>query len=411
MTLVCPDCFGNSGLQSRIEDIRPKFPNNKCEFHPRKKGIPVLEVGKIVDEVFRSLYTFDPVDDSGHKLVETLYDLTKADDCRVRKALTRSLIRNDTYWLPGGDKLFYHPERRYKFNEEGYEEHSLTWRLFRNGILQKQRFFNMEALEWLKEIFDDLHLVRNEENEPAVDWLIPSSENAVFYRARVSNDPLERSRILRDPANNLGPPPYKMRTAGRMNSSGIMTFYGAFDLKTCIAELRPTVGETVAAAQFALNRRVLVLDTTGFSGKPKSIDIFAKTHIKRMRLWKFMTKFMSEIAQPCLPDSEHLDYVPTQVVSEYLTHLHKLPRRYGRTIDGIIYRSAQNGDGKNIAIFGDAGMVQKADQHRFRRFRSSPGLKYVEGSATSREIKGVMHDAEEVYTPALDPDVDDGLPF
>lgn len=408
--LVCPDCFGDSGLQRRIIEIRPKFPDNKCELHPNKKGIPISEVVKIVDEVFRNRYTFYP-DDSGLDLVGTLYDLTEADDHRVIETLENSLIENDVYWPPDGEHAFYDRERTYGYNEKGYEEHSYTWRQFRNAILHEQRFFNKGALNRLNEIFDGLHLIRNEENEPAVDWLIPGSENSVFYRARVSNDPLERSRILRDPANNLGPPPYKMRTAGRMNSSGIMTFYGAFDLKTCIAELRPTVGETVAAAQFALNRRVLVLDTTGFSGKPESIEIFAKTHIKRMRLWKFMTKFMSEIAQPCLPDSEHLDYVPTQVVSEYLTHLHKLPRRYERTIDGIIYRSAQNEDGKNIAIFGDAGMVQKADQHGFRRFRSNPGLKYVEGSATSREIKGVMHDVEEVYTPALDPDIDDGLPF
>jgi len=121
-----------------------------------------------------------------------------------------------------------------------------------------------------------------------------------------------------------------------------------------------------------------------------------------------MTKFMHEIARPCLPEDEHLDYVPTQVVSEYLTHLHKLPSRNGhQTIDGIIYRSAQNGDGKNIAIFGDAGVVQVTERHGFRGFQSKTGLKYVEGSATSHEVTGVMHDTEEIYIPALD----DGIPF
>ena len=410
--LICPDCFYDSGLQRRIIEIRPKFPDKKCEFHPNKKGIPISEVAKIVDEVFRNLYTFSlDTFTPGYfdnNLIETLYELTGADDHRVIEALANSLIENDVYWPPNGEEAFYEFEYKYDFNEKGYEEHSLTWRLFRKEILHEQRFFNEHALNRLNEIFDGLHLIRNEKNKPAVDLLIPGSENAIFHRARVSNDPSERNQILDDPATNLGPPPEHLRTAGRMNSSGIMAFYGAFDLETCIAELRPVAGETVVAAKFALNRPILVLDTTGFSGSPKLINVFARTHIKRMRLWNFMTEFMHEIARPCLPDDEHLDYVPTQVVSEYLTHLHKLPGRNGnQTIDGIIYRSAQNRDGKNIAIFGDAGVVQVTEQHGFRGFQSKTGLKYVEGSATSHEVKGVMHNTEEVYIP----DLDDGITF
>ena len=410
--LVCPDCFDNPGLQRRIIEIRPKFPDKKCELHLNKKGIPISEVAKIVDEVFRNLYTFS-LDTFApgyfeRNLVETLYDLTEANNDRVIETLADSLIENDFHWPPNGEEAFYSLEYKYDFNEKGYEEHSLTWRQFRKEILHEQRFFNQSALNRLKEIFDGLHLIRNKENTPAIYNLIPNRQNAVFYRARVSNDPSERDRIFGDPATNLGPPPDQLRTAGRMNSSGIMAFYGAFDLETCIAELRPAVGETVVAAKFALNRPILVLDTTGFSGSPELINIFAKTHIKRMRLWKFMTEFMHEIARPCLPEDEHLDYVPTQVVSEYLTHLHKLSGRNGhQTIDGIIYRSAQNRDGKNIAIFGDAGVVQVAEQHGVRRFQSKTGLKYVEGSATSHEVTGVTHDTEEVYIPAFD----DGIPF
>jgi hypothetical protein len=58
-----------------------------------------------------------------------------------------------------------------------------------------------------------------------------------------------------------------------MNSSGIWAFYGAFDIDTCIAELRPAVGETVISAKFNLSRPILVLDTTKFSGRPKYINI------------------------------------------------------------------------------------------------------------------------------------------
>uniref|UniRef100_UPI0037365571 RES family NAD+ phosphorylase n=1 Tax=Litoreibacter albidus TaxID=670155 RepID=UPI0037365571 len=51
--------------------------------------------------------------------------------------------------------------------------------------------------------------------------------------------------------------------------------------------------------------------------------------------------------------------MPTQVVSEYLRHLHNFKQGNNeRTVDAIIYRSAQNGTEKNIAIFGDAGSAK-----------------------------------------------------
>jgi hypothetical protein len=168
-----------------------------------------------------------------------------------------------------------------------------------------------------------------------------------------------------------------------------------------VAELRPAVGETVISAKFELTRPLLVLDTTKFTGRPKAINIFAPTFVNRMRLWKFMTTFMNEIGRPCLPDDEHLDYIPTQVVSEYLTHIHKFKRGDTEmTVDAIIYRSAQNGDGKNIAIFGGAAVVEGARSSSQYLFRAEkPAIKVVEGSLASHEVVGVSHTKREAYTP------------
>tara|TARA_R110001583_G_C5649619_1_gene408610 strand:+ start:3035 stop:3295 length:261 start_codon:yes stop_codon:yes gene_type:complete len=56
MTHVCPHCFGDPELKKRIEEIRPGFPNDRCSFHSRYKGVPISEVAKIVDPVFRTHY-------------------------------------------------------------------------------------------------------------------------------------------------------------------------------------------------------------------------------------------------------------------------------------------------------------------------------------------------------------------
>lgn len=39
MTRLCPECFDNAGLKPRLVEIRPSFPDERCDFHPRLKGI------------------------------------------------------------------------------------------------------------------------------------------------------------------------------------------------------------------------------------------------------------------------------------------------------------------------------------------------------------------------------------
>ncbi len=56
MTLLCPHCFSNKGLQQRLIEIRPSFSDDRCTFHPNLKGIPVKAVARIIDDVFRNNY-------------------------------------------------------------------------------------------------------------------------------------------------------------------------------------------------------------------------------------------------------------------------------------------------------------------------------------------------------------------
>ena len=231
----------------------------------------------------------------------------------------------------------------------------------------------------------------------------------------MANEPSVRQSIVRDPASQLGPPPARLRLQGRMHPAGIQAFYGAFDVGTCIAELRPAVGGTVIAARFVPIRPLVVLDTTRFDQPPEKIDQFDKVFLKRLRLWNFMQRFMHEIAQPHLPDTEYLEYIPTQAVAEYLVHLYKfrLGDREEQTIDGIIFRSAQNPRGKNIAIFGDASSVEGSNMDKvnslplFRSSRQDPGLMIVKDSLEEHRINGVVHDTY------IDPHVicDEDFPF
>lgn len=54
---------------------------------------------------------------------------------------------------------------------------------------------------------------------------------------------------------------------------------------------------------------------------------------------QFLWQFVNEISKPVAHDgSEHIEYVPTQVVSEYFAQAFQYAK--GKRIDGLIYPSA-----------------------------------------------------------------------
>ena len=363
---VCPDCFSARGLQKSMEAIRPAFPDGvACDFHPRKKGIPIEAVASIVDPVFRENYVGGPHDDyfdlyvdtTGSDLADTLLDLTGADDTDVVDGLIGALIAADNYWPPRGEDAFYDTDYRYSQEEIGLGEHNRLWATFKTSLMHQRRFFNANAEELLGRIFEGVHQQRDQNSSGPVYIISPGEPGSSFLRARVANTPAKRQEIEGDIAGKLGPPPERLRKAGRLNPSGISAFYAAYDADTCIAELRPSVGELVAVAEFHITEPICVLDTTLFGARPKAYDPFANQARNRAAQWLFMAGFMQEIARPILPDDVHMDYVPTQAVAEFLSNREFEFAGSTRTVDAIIYGSAQHPGGRNIVLLGSAAVV------------------------------------------------------
>ena len=424
---VCPECFENATLKRRLVEIRPRFPDNeRCEIHPTRKAIPLEEVGRIVEPALRNNYTigewmFDHQE--GDDLYDVINGTTGADDDRVINALIGWLIDNDNYWPPDGEEAFFAEDQTFvPIRLDGWR-HGARWRRFREAILHRQRFFNDPAKSFLAEIFDGIQNQSDIDNKPAF-YRLAAGEEPLFYRARIVPDEDAFKSIAKDPAGRMGPPPANLRRAGRMNAAGIAVFYGATEKETAVAELRPAVGSLISMAAFRVHRPIHVLDLTRFTRAGRQLDIFAKNQMVRATQWAFMQSFASEISEPILPGDEHLEYVPPQVVAEYLTNTSVRWRGSDVTPDAIIFRSAQRDGGKNIAVMGDAAkicaLVPPADEGAeltkrpdsdfdFLDFASplpeasNAGLEYVDGSIELLEVGSAVYATDTHYaSPNMD---------
>lgn len=170
-----------------------------------------------------------------------------------------------------------------------------------------------------------------------------------IFRARSCDSASEYDEIINKPAAQLGPPPKEFAGAGRMNSKGLAAFYGAFDRKTCVAELRPPVGGRVVSGKFKLTRPVRVLDFLALDEayEASPLSKFDPTYEEKMGRRIFLKSLHSKITVPVLPNQEQ-EYLATQVMAEYLA------TQFVPPLDGVLFASVQVRKGTNLTLFNHA---------------------------------------------------------
>ncbi|MEX7642517.1 HEPN-associated N-terminal domain-containing protein [Stenotrophomonas maltophilia] len=149
-------------------------------------------------------------------------------------------------------------------------------------------------------------------------------------------------------ASTMGPPPRELASAGRMNPAGIPYFYAAFDVDTALAEIGQVPEGRLSVAAIFHNTRMLKV--VNFSELPEIPSVFATDRRSERVTALFLRGFVRAITRPIEKDGrEHIDYVPSQIVCEYLAQ--SFTPEDGKAIDGIIFPSAAHGGGKNLVIF------------------------------------------------------------
>lgn len=205
----------------------------------------------------------------------------------------------------------------------GNDEHYITsksWESFCEEIKHGNRFFptsfNQEILEVVakanKKIINEGHL---------------------FYRARIEED----KKIYN--IDVMGAPPPDKTKYGRMNPQGISYLYLSSDLETCVAEVRPSLTDTISVGVFKVKKQLKLVDVINpFIGSPfKYKNDFTLIYTAK----GFLKSLGNTLMLPIDPRNSYLEYLPSQYVCEFIKSL---------GYDGLIYKSTVL-NGLNYILF------------------------------------------------------------
>jgi len=152
-------------------------------------------------------------------------------------------------------------------------------------------------------------------------------------------------------ANALGTVPRdKAIYSNRMSPAGIPMFYGALDPETALEETVDKTSEDDKVASIATFKTLKEIEVLDLSELPNVPSLFDQNKSHMRSVLQFMHSFVADLSKPISKDGmEHIDYVPTQVFTEYIRYLYVSIE--GDHILGIIYPSARKAGGKSIVLF------------------------------------------------------------
>lgn len=227
-----------------------------------------------------------------------------------------------------------------------------SWEEFCEFIKHERRYFFLERNEpetpSLREYLTPpelLDFIGDTVVEHELIRVLP--QGSLIYRARQQKP----GDLLHSPYD-FGPPPVELATSSnRMSPAGIVMFYGSDDRKTATAELEDDHRKGIVVGTFKTTRDAIVLDLTRLPRCLRFFENQADSSAVDRHALDFLHSFVRSLAAKVEPGKrEYIDYVPTQVVTEWFRTAF---RHGGHALDGIRYMSTQRPGGKSVVLFAD----------------------------------------------------------
>ena len=357
---VCPDCVEDKYLKDVIRDDACHRECDYCGGRTRKhSAAPVMvimeqigntiftwfdnpeEAGGFWDNEDGNYYGFDAINTS-----EMLESIPLECNEKLFEEIAESFVNDQWVETANGSIYGSHP----------HELMSYAWERFAQIVKYESRYFFQQTLSNIEDEEDEYQFARQENYNPA-NFLPILGELAIKLRLFTTlsiGETLFRARPKKEGESfdlntkELGAPPSQKAAAGRMNPAGISYMYLAFEQDTALTEVRQSNGLLQAAiGRFETQRETHILDLTNLPEKPSIFD--DQCHDELVGLL-FIDEFVKEIIKPVEKNgSEYIEYVPSQVVSEFFALIFRLQNDIH--LDGIKYPSAVHKDGYNLVLF------------------------------------------------------------
>ena len=271
------------------------------------------------------------------------------------------------------------------FEEQTYDPHHAPrwafddWDEIVKELKHHRRFFSDRALLFFKKLVDEALDSKRRglfSSKQSVVFSIPAGTS--MYRARKANSDGDIDRLLRDPANELGAPPITYANDGRVNPTGIRLFYGSEDEATPIAEVRPSVGETVIIGKFKTTQKLRIFDFLGLEmPRAHSPVSYFGPNVQSTLHFRQVLGYLHQAFKRAVTPSNKLDYVITQALAEYLAYKVEEP------FDGVRFQSSQV-KGINLVLFPGpmhkvGGNIRREDRFPVEWARVAPTRKTIWG--------------------------------
>lgn len=346
-TYVCADCVDDAYLKALIQDNVSSKTCDYCERHGTEYIAAEAEV--VMKAIFDTIHTYycEPASggvpyDGGFIIPSiSVDDVLDQLDFSGHPDFEDAVIEaeaNGDYFVPAADGHWA--------GSHLHEMLSSAWKLFCYTVKHETRFHFSNTPPEAESPYDidiaDVLPAIAEHLRPAIRTLTAGTE---AYRARIRH----RGQTWEPTAEQMGPPPKAFTTAGRMNPAGIPYLYISFDKATARREIGvpERSSRTVFTAAFTLTRNLTVIDLTALPSMPSVFDLERKDAREKAL---FIHEFVETISVPVTKDGrEHIDYVPSQVVCEYLAQVFDAGK--DTRLAGLIYPSAVKAGGKNLVVF------------------------------------------------------------
>ncbi|MEA2018308.1 MAG: RES family NAD+ phosphorylase, partial [Campylobacterota bacterium] len=230
----------------------------------------------------------------------------------------------------------------------------IDWNIFTYNVKHKARFFdhkNFSVRQNLKK-FDDFFKLMEIKN------------SSIIYRARKIYNDKDKEDIEKEPEIELGKAPIKIVKNNRFSPVGISYGYFAFDKETALVESRAEKEDIFAIGEFQQSEDLKIIDF-----RKDSLSKFTNPFIDTFNMSVYcpsftINQFIKDISKPINEKDTALEYVPTQIMAEYIWSL---------GYDGFIFDSSQNKGGENLVLFGEN---PKCINHKFVEIKQK-NTKYI----------------------------------